>query len=755
MRFLVCVSRQHDWRILILAVAVCALTAVAGMGLFSKLPAFPPRVRRVWLGLIGLVIGSGVWSTHFVAMLAFEPGVSAVYDPTLTVASLLVAFGSSYLAFDLASAAPPGRLSVRAGCALGAGVALMHYVGMAALRTGGFAFWDPAYVVLSVAIGVGLAIPAMSAARPGASLGRQLGAATLLAAGICGLHLVGMTAVTIVPGARSIADGAAISRSGLAIAVAGLTVLVVLVVFGALLLDAWRRRRFHEQVREVVDGVLDGLAIFDADDRLIAWNERYEAVAATGQRPLAIGMTGAQVVETLAACDGSFGPDACKAWAESRRLAFAGGCSSFEHRFADGRWLRIDHRSTVRRGVVTVFVDVTELKRQAEALARALDAAEAATRAKSEFLANISHEIRTPMNGVLGVLRLLEARQRPARADPLVKEALACGEMLQALLDDVIDLSRLERGELDLAIEPTDANTVARGVAEMVRPAAERKGLALVLELGTVPECTMASSVRLRQSLLSLVTNAVKFTEHGRVTLRTSLCAGPAGERLRFEVEDTGIGVRGEDQERIFERFEQVDTSATRRFDGAGLGLPIARKLARMMGGDVGCVSAPGVGSTFWLEIPAVEALKPPETAAGPGAGLDGVRVLVVEDNATNRLVVVTLLESMGASVQTAVDGETGVAAALAGDFDLILMDIQMPGVDGLEATRRLRRSPGRCASTPVIALTANALSHQCASYYAAGMDGVVSKPIAPARLLAEITRLLDAPGAEVRRQSA
>jgi len=406
------------------------------------------------------------------------------------------------------------------------------------------------------------------------------------------------------------------------------------------------------------------------------------------------------------------------------------------------------------RRVVALLMDVDERKRQELALIEAEKAAQMAAEAKSQFLANMSHEIRTPMNGVLGVLHLLKNQPEPAAALALIEEALACGGMLQALLDDVVDFSKIEAGRLELACEPAEPATVVEGVAKLLRPQAETKGLALRVEFDELPPWVLTDAVRLRQCLFNLVGNAVKFTAEGSVTVRASSRPDPDGLRLRFEVQDTGIGISDEAQAKLFQRFQQADASTTRRFGGSGLGLAITRRLVELMGGEVGVSSSPGRGSTFWFEIIAREAVAAAESGSMGDAVLDGLRILVVEDNATNRMIATKMLESLGASVETADDGERGVSAAADRSFDLILMDIQMPGIDGMEATRQIRSLDGPAAGTPIIALTANVLRHQRDIYLASGMDGVIGKPISPSLLLAEIARLASA-DAEVERLAA
>jgi CheY-like chemotaxis protein/anti-sigma regulatory factor (Ser/Thr protein kinase) len=281
---------------------------------------------------------------------------------------------------------------------------------------------------------------------------------------------------------------------------------------------------------------------------------------------------------------------------------------------------------------------------------------------------------------------------------------------------------------------------VVEGVARLLRPQAEAKGLSIELSVNSQVGWVHADPVRLRQALFNLVGNAVKFTERGRVKIT---CFAPMRGTLRFEVEDTGVGIPKAAQSRIFQRFDQGDASTTRRFGGSGLGLAITKRLAEIMSGDVGFISTDGQGSTFWLEI----AAEPTDAEARPSDEiapvLEGFRILVVEDNPTNRMIASKLLEGLGAAVETAADGYLGVEAAERGGFDVILMDVQMPGIDGLEAARRIRALGGHAAATPIVALTANVLSHQQRRYLDAGMDGVVGKPISPGALIGEIARLM------------
>jgi CheY-like chemotaxis protein/anti-sigma regulatory factor (Ser/Thr protein kinase) len=317
--------------------------------------------------------------------------------------------------------------------------------------------------------------------------------------------------------------------------------------------------------------------------------------------------------------------------------------------------------------------------------------------------------------------------------------------MLAELLNDVIDFSKIEAGRLELACEPVDVAALVQGVARLLKPQADAKGLKVELAVDRQVGWVRSDPVRLRQALFNLVGNAVKFTGEGGVTIR---CFRPMAGALRFEVEDTGVGIPKAAQSRIFQRFDQGDASTTRKFGGSGLGLAITKRLAEMMSGDVGFTSVEGKGSTFWLEITAEPAAAETRVSDEITPVLEGLRILVVEDNPTNRMIASKLLEGLGASVETAADGYLGVEAAERGGFDIVLMDVQMPGIDGLEAARRIRALGGQAAATPIVALTANVLSHQQRRYLDAGMDGVVGKPISPGALIAEIARLMQAPAA-------
>ncbi|WP_051340546.1 response regulator [Azospirillum halopraeferens] len=384
-------------------------------------------------------------------------------------------------------------------------------------------------------------------------------------------------------------------------------------------------------------------------------------------------------------------------------------------------------------------------------LRAAKSTAEAASRAKSDFLATISHEIRTPMNGVLGTLELLSDGLLDPGQRELAGIARQSAEGLLRLLDDILDFSRMEAGKLSVEAIVCDPCAIAASVVRALAPHAGDKGLALTLDTDpTVPRAVVTDPSRLRQILFNLVGNAVKFTAAGGVTVRAR--SGPplpdGRMRLEFEVEDTGIGIPAAALPTLFERFTQADGSITRRYGGTGLGLAICKQLCEMLGGAITVDSTPGRGSRFRFHIVCTPADAAAADAAdgitdGASPHLPPLCVLAVDDNAINRDIIRRLLERDGHTVLTAADGDEAVRMAGAVDVDLVLMDLQMPEMDGLTATRLIRALPGGRGRVPVIALTAHASPNARPDCRAAGLDGFVTKPVRHGVLLAEMARVL------------
>jgi signal transduction histidine kinase/ActR/RegA family two-component response regulator len=388
-----------------------------------------------------------------------------------------------------------------------------------------------------------------------------------------------------------------------------------------------------------------------------------------------------------------------------------------------------------------------DLKGAMRELETARDAANAANVLKTHFLANMSHEIRTPLNGVLAMAEVMGMGElAPLQRDRLniIRQS---GSLLLTVLNDVLDLSKIEAGKLSLTCEDFELEPALHGARDTFAAMAQAKGLAFSLKVAPEAEGWWRGDPdRMRQILGNVLSNAVKFTPQGSVAALVDV--NPDTGALRIVVRDTGIGIAPEKLPTLFEKFTQADNSATRRFGGTGLGLAICRELTQMMGGSIDVTSKEGRGSTFTVELPLQrgEAVDGEPGHAAPRSDQQNLRILAAEDNPTNQQVLGAVMESLGIDLEVVADGKEAVEAWRTGGYDLILMDIQMPVMDGIAAARAIRRAErkDRRVRTPIVALTANALSHQVDEYMAAGMDGHVAKPIEIAKLYEAISAALN-----------
>ena len=394
-----------------------------------------------------------------------------------------------------------------------------------------------------------------------------------------------------------------------------------------------------------------------------------------------------------------------------------------------------------------------DLDQANQSLVAARDAAQAANLAKSTFLANMSHEIRTPMNAILGMANLLRrGGLTPEQADRLDKIDTASEHLLH-VINNILDLSKIDAGSFTLEDIPLTINALFANVVSITSSSAQAKKLKLEVEHDVFPTNLHGDPMRLQQAVLNYVSNAIKFTGHGSVTLRAiNLEETPDWVRVRFEVKDTGIGITAEARPRLFNAFEQADNSTTRKYGGTGLGLVITKRLAEMMGGEAGVDSTPGIGSTFWFTA-RLERKEHPSAIALPITKDDaeslirqrfhGTRILVVDDEPINLELARYLLESAGLRVDTAVDGLEAIERAMAASYAAVLMDMQMPKLDGMEATRQIRKLPAY-RDTPILAMTANAFAEDRAHCLAAGMNDVLIKPVAPDLLFSTLLKYLE-----------
>jgi two-component system sensor histidine kinase/response regulator len=381
-----------------------------------------------------------------------------------------------------------------------------------------------------------------------------------------------------------------------------------------------------------------------------------------------------------------------------------------------------------------------------EQLRAAVDRAEKASAAKAGFLTTISHEIRTPLNVVLGVLGLLEENLSGSELGSQVTAAREAGEGLLLLIGEILDMSRIEAGQLKLEQVRFEPAALLRGVSNMLRLQAAAKGLDYVSQVTGGEVTCLGDPGRIRQIVVNLAANAIKFTEQGSVRIGLQITPLDGGRsRLRFSVEDTGIGIDPARHGELFAEFGMLDSSYARRFGGAGLGLAISKRLAKLMDGDVGFTSTPGKGSLFWFEVALEQAPAGAEAEAVLATSMSEagapVRILLVEDMAANRKLAQAMLEGAGHEVESVDCGRDAVEAVQTSRPDLVLMDISMPGMDGLETTRLIRGLTGPASRVPIVAMTAHAMEGDRERFLEGGMDGYLVKPFNRARLLETVRR--------------
>ena len=515
----------------------------------------------------------------------------------------------------------------------------------------------------------------------------------------------------------------------------------------------------EQRLGSVLDALPEGVVLLDAEGRYVRWNCAY---AEMYHRSSDLFKVGRRLVDVLkvGVQRGDY-PEAMgreNEWLAERERQLLETGARHEQLLADGRWLLIEDRRTSDGGMLGLRVDITDMKRQTFELAQAVEAAEAANRAKSEFLANVSHEIRTPLHGIMGMTQVL-ARDESLGGEQRARLGLIrqSGQQLLELLNDLLDLAKIEAGKLTLQAVDFDPTASAEAACAPFESLALDKGLSLELRLDALAgETWTGDPVRLQQVLANLVSNAVKFTACGRIVVTAERADGG----VEFRVADTGIGIAPDRLAEVFEKFAQIESAKDRRFGGTGLGLALSRELAELMGGALEAESALGVGSVFRLRLPvtAAEPQTAPEIAESPAAVEPlGVRILAAEDNATNQVILRALLEPLGVRLTLVGDGGDAIDAFRVERFDLVLMDIQMPGTDGVTAAREIRKLEARegRVRTPIIALSANVMAHQVAEYRAAGMDKVVGKPFEAEALwsaVAELALMDDGAEAEAER---
>jgi len=752
---------SYDYRLVTLSVLIAMLASYAALDLAGRVTASRGRARFLWVTGGAAAMGLGIWSMHYVGMLAYSLPVDVLYDWPTVLVSLGAAMLASGIALFIASRSHLRPLRTALGALfMGLGIAAMHYIGMEAMRLRAMCRYSPGLVILSVILAIVISLVALwltfHLRNETAAMGwRKLASAVVMGAAIPIMHYTGMAAVTFIrtDSAPDLSHAIGVSDLGLA----GI-ILVTLMVLGLTIVTSLVDRRFSAQslqlslseqrYRELVESAQVILWRRSADSRQFSFVNK-EAEALLGYPAEEWLANGNFLLDHLHPDDREFTESYCRAAAETHVS------QRFEHRMisasGDVLWLRTSVRLVEGDGkskeLVGVMTDITERK-------RAQDAAENASRAKSEFLASMSHEIRTPMNGVIGMTELVLDTDLTFEQRDYLTTAKISAESLLTIINDILDFSKIEAGKFDLDPVCFDLTESIEEAMRMLAFRAHEKNLELLCDIKRdIPRYVVGDSARLRQIILNLVGNAIKFTEHGQVELEVAFDARDGEElRLHFMVRDTGIGVPAEKQKLIFEAFSQADSSTTRRFGGTGLGLTISSRLVEAMHGKIWVESEPGKGSNFHFTLRFGKACDVP-VALGEDIALAGRSVLVVDDNFTNRRILTEMFWMWQMRPVEAASAREALshlrrAAERSEPFDLVVTDIHMPEMDGFGLVDRMKKTPG-LSGAGVIMLTSGEKRGDIQHCRELGVSTHLMKPVRRSELRSAIVRSLQERGRE------
>jgi two-component system sensor histidine kinase/response regulator len=746
-------STLNYWTVA-LSLLIAILASYAALDIAGRATAAAGRMRTTWLVGGAASMGLGIWSMHYIGMLAFSLPVAVFYHVPTVVVSLFAAMLASGVALVVASRAKWSWAgSIAASVVMGGGIASMHYIGMAAMRLPAMMRWNYGIVALSVVIAVVVSLVAMWLAfrfrdetREIAPL--KIASAVVMGFAVVAMHYTGMAAATFMPSSLAVDLERAVAISS--VGVTGIIlVTVAALVFASLTSVLDRRmsaqsrtlRASEERHRRFFERSPSGIYQTTLDGRLVDCNTAFARILGYESREECLARPMSEHY-SVAADRGEF----------VARLKNEDTLSDFESKLSrkDGKPVWVLETATLLESglagssiIEGTILDIT-LRKEAEAvLLSAKHGAEEANRAKSEFLANMSHEIRTPMNGIVGMTELTLGTELTAEQREYLETVRSSADALLDIINDILDFSKIEARKLDIDAIDFDLRYTIDDTLRALAPRAHAKGLELACQIApSVPPALRGDPSRLRQILVNLIGNAVKFTETGEVVVRVD-CAHVEGAPaiVTFTVSDTGIGIPREKHAAIFDPFTQADASTTRRFGGTGLGLTISARLVALMGGSIRVESEPGHGTQFHVTLPfEIGADLPAPVIRRALKDLRGLDVLVVDDNATNRRILEEILITWGMR-PTLVDG--GLAAISALDqalainkpFALALIDFQMPDLDGFGLAERIKARP-ELGTTMIMMLSSVGHRGDGIRFRELGVASYLTKPVRQSVLL-------------------
>ncbi|WP_079436429.1 MHYT domain-containing protein [Zoogloea sp. LCSB751] len=747
-------SSFSPWMVaLSVAIAVVAsISALYAAGLARR--ASDRRQRLILVGTGAVALGGGIWAMHFIGMQAFEFCTQVSYSHPLTLLSMAPGLGAALLALHLLAQNQISQRQLLAGGTLiGTGIGTMHYSGMAAMIMSGSLRYDPGWFALSIVTAIALAIFALWLRFRLRRLRHRLPgwagilvSGTVLGGAVAGMHYTGTAAARVVNlpvvGGTPVNTDPSFLTVAVTLATLSLTLLVA-VANGLLRYQQLYRQIESKEARlqAILDTAVDGIVTIDRHGLVRSFNNAAERLFGWQAEDVVGRNINMLMPEPHRTRHDSY----LSNYMESGVARIIGTGREVTAMRRDGSLFPI--RLAIGRTEVpgeTLFVgfitDISQYKELEQALRDSRDRAELAATSKTAFLANMSHEIRTPMNAIIGFTEQLLDTSLDTQQRRHLDTVRRSARSLLGLLNDILDTAKLERGAMEIEHVDFSLHDVVYQVAASLRLSAETKGLTLDIDYApSLGEHFRGDPLRVQQVLTNLLGNAIKFTERGSVKVSAE---GQAGA-VRLIVTDTGIGIPSDRIARIFEPFAQADVSTSRRFGGTGLGTTIARQLIELMHGRLDVESEVGAGSRFIVELPLERGGPIASTPATTLPTLPPLRILVADDVPQNLELLTLALGRAGHQLVTASDGEEALTLFATGRFDVVLMDVQMPHIDGLEAARGIRaheRQHG-LSPTPIIALTASVLNQDRIAAREAGMDGFASKPLDIPRLLAEIAR--------------